>query len=109
MPKRKCTFNSALQAEFPVLKSTKLREIVCCSICKDNFSIANKGKSDINQQHLGLQKHSKAIRAASGSAKINNFLIPKFTKLEEQVSAVEGTLAYPTVKHHFSFRSRMHN
>jgi hypothetical protein len=90
------------------LVSTKLREIVCCSICKDNFSIANKGRSDINQ-HLGSQKHSKAIRAASGSVKINNFLIPKFTKLEEQVSAVEGTLAYPTVKHHFSFRSRLHN
>lgn len=82
MPKRKCVFNPALQAEFSQIKSTESNEIVFCKVCNSNFSIGNKGRSDI-VQHLSSQKHNKAIRSASGSSKVSDFLVPKFTKTEE--------------------------
>lgn len=75
-----------------------------CPTCDVSFSLASKGKSDIDQ-HLNSEKHRRRVRDSASSSKVPSFFAPKFTKLDDQISAAEGTLAFHTVKHHFSFNS----
>lgn len=106
MPKRKCTFNEDLQKNYPMFKQKNVNErhIVFCPSCNSSFSVANKGKTDLDQ-HLQTEKHKYNIQSGSSCKKVTEFLIPKHSKLEDQVSAAEGALAYHTVVHHFGFRS----
>lgn len=83
---------------------TDSRNDVECPLCKSTFSIANKGKHDL-EQHLNSEKRKKTIRASSSSGKVSSFYEPKFSKLSQQIAAAEGTRAFHTVRHHFSFRS----
>lgn len=106
MPKRKCHFNDELQKKFPMFKAAKIGNEVFCPTCNSTFSIANKGKSDL-EQHLNTQKHQQKIRAAGGAgcSKVTDFFVERFSKQEELISATEGALAFHTIKHNFSFRS----
>lgn len=85
-------------------KENNTPHFVFCGVCRVTFSIANKGKSDL-EQHLRTEKHSKAVRGTNSSNKLSDYFVEKYTKLDDQVSAAEGALAYHTVTHHFSFRS----
>lgn len=87
-----------------MFKVTKIEHEVYCPVCNTTFSVGNKGKLDL-EQHLSTNKHQQKIRTVESSAKINSFFKQPNTKIEEQVSAAEGTLAFHTVKHHFSFKS----
>lgn len=65
-PKRKCTFNSELQKDYPFMKKGRLDWEVICSKCSSTFSVAHGGKSDIND-HLKSAKHKRADNAAASS------------------------------------------
>lgn len=75
-----------------------------CSLCSSTFSISNKGKYDL-EQHLNSEKHKKNIRASTSSGVVTSFFASTFSKQSHQIAAAEGTLAFHTVRHHFSFRS----
>jgi hypothetical protein len=51
------------------------------------------------------KKHKSSIQGSSSSAPIESFFVQKFTPLEYKILAVEGTLAFHSVKHHFSYKS----
>ncbi|XP_055913202.1 uncharacterized protein LOC129946862 [Eupeodes corollae] len=106
MPKRKCIFNNDLQKKYPMFEQldTNDQHIVFCATCNSSFSVAYKGKRDLDQ-HLLTEKHKKNIKSASSCKKVKDFLISRNSKFDDQVSAAEGALAYHTVVHHFGFRS----
>lgn len=65
MPKRKCTFNSALQQGFPFIKrAASCDHEVICNHCGVKFSVAHGGRSDVND-HLKSGKHIKCVQAKS--------------------------------------------
>lgn len=61
----KCVFNTDLAKKYPFIKKDlkKSESDVKCSSGAD-FSIANKGKYDI-EQHLASTKHQDAMKAAA--------------------------------------------
>ena len=73
MPRRKCTFNEELKKNFPSFKKGKYAWEVSCSICNGTLSIANKGKSDI-EEHIRSSKHSTNLRASTSSATLNSYV-----------------------------------
>jgi len=64
MPKRKCTFNDALQKEFTFLKKASCDSEVICNHCGVKFSVAHGGRSDIND-HLKITNHQRSVQAKS--------------------------------------------
>ena len=64
-------------------------------------SVANKGGSDL-EAHVHSAKHKTAARGESSSSKVTDFFV---SKTDTSVTAVEGTLAFHTIKHHNSYRS----
>ena len=63
------------------------------------------GSKDLDN-HVNSLKHRKAVQTASTSKSIVNFVIPKFTPLDNKIRAAEGVLAFHVVKHHHSFLSQ---
>lgn len=57
------------------------------------------------KKHVESKKHKQQIQTASTSKSMDSFVIPKSSPLAFTVWASEATLAYHTVKHHFSFSS----
>lgn len=106
MSKRKCVFNHDLQTKYKtfIAKPELAKHEAFCTICNTKISIANKGRYDL-EQHIGSQRHKQSLQAGEGSSSLTQFFIPKSTKLDDKVAAAEGTLAFHTLKHHFSFRS----
>lgn len=106
MSKRKCVFNHDLQTKYKsfIAKPELAKHEAFCTICNTKISIANKGRYDL-EQHIGSQRHKQSLQAGEGSSSLTQFFIPKYTKLDDKVAAAEGTLAFHTLKHHFSFRS----
>ena len=103
--KRKCVFSGDLQRKYPCFRlKPNGKSDAQCTICDVSVSLANKGKYDL-EQHIASKKHSTMLRAGETSKVLTNFFAPTNLKLDERVAAVEGTLAFHTLKHHFSFRS----
>jgi hypothetical protein len=103
--RRKCVFNEELQQKYPYLKSTKISSEVQCFKCKGTFSIANSGKTDI-ENHIGTGKHKRAIAAEIGSSSMTSYFKKKsFQSDEKKLAAIEGAWAYHTVVHNQTFRS----
>lgn len=73
-------------------------------MCNVTVSLANKGKTDLDQ-HLTSQKHKNRIQTTGTLKKINTFFVTQHTKLEEKILMAESTLAFHTVKHHYSYKS----
>lgn len=53
---------------------------------------------------MDTEKHKKTVRGESTSAKLTEFFV-RPGKTQDAVNAVEGALAFHTVKHHNSYRS----
>ncbi|KAL7646765.1 UNVERIFIED_CONTAM: hypothetical protein RMT77_002020 [Armadillidium vulgare] len=102
--KRKCSFNTELQKEYPFIKTTITDSDVRCNTCASSFNIGHGGRSDI-QHHISSEKHKKAVSSAASSLLMTSFFKTKVTEKELQVAAVEGAYAYHTVQHNQSFRS----
>ena len=77
-----------------------------CLVCKSGtyISVVHKGNGNLNT-HLQSEKHRKAVRRAVASTKITNYFVTAGSKCEDEITAVEGTLAFHAVKHHHSFLS----
>lgn len=88
MGKRKCVFNDKFQAKYPMF-SRKDDHSAFCSMCEVTISLAKKGKGDLDQ-HIATEKHSQRIREAASSNNIENFFVPQFSKLDDQISSTEG-------------------
>jgi hypothetical protein len=73
MGKRKCVFNVNLQQEYKFLKMCNDSDSECvqCTLCNGVFSLAHKGRGDI-EDHVKTVKHRSAINAAA-SANIRDF------------------------------------
>lgn len=103
--KRKCHFNDDLKRKYNcfehVINSTFE---ALCTVCNVKVSIANKGKYDL-EQHMESKKHRSFIQAGSTTKNINDFFVSKNSKLDKNVAAAEGTLAFHILKHNMSFRS----
>ena len=106
MPERKCKFSSELKEKFPCFRSGRDDFEAECLVCRAGtyVSVANKGAADL-QSHVETEKHKKAVRGETSSAKLTNFFVKPGSKVEDSVTAAEGTFAFHTVKHHFSYKS----
>lgn len=105
MSKRKCLFSEELQAKFKCFKPTpNSKSEAICTVCNTTVSVANKGKYDL-EQHVASKKHTQTIRIGASSKSVCDFFTKQFSALDHKVSAVEGTLAFHTLKHHYSYNS----
>lgn len=104
MSKRKCKFNEELQNAFKMFKPTNNEEEAKCLTCGLIISVGNKGKTAL-ENHVASKNHKDKISQALANQTIDKFMVQKNAVLDEQVAAVELTLAYHTVFHHFSFSS----
>ena len=52
------------------------------------------------------KKHKKAIRGRSSSSKVTDFFSKPGSKSDNLVAAAEATMAFHTVKHHLSYKSK---
>ncbi|XP_036320408.1 uncharacterized protein LOC118734840 [Rhagoletis pomonella] len=103
-PHRKCVFNEEMQNQYKFLKKIHASEVQCLR-CLAVFSIANGGKYDV-LRHLQSRKHRNADVAASTSKTVLNFVRMRTMDAQGRKTSInEGTWAYHTVKHNFSFRS----
>ncbi|ODM87768.1 hypothetical protein Ocin01_18914 [Orchesella cincta] len=105
--RRQCTFNAELAKDYPFLeKRSNLSDSeVYCKLCNHSFSIANSGRTQINN-HINTEGHKKNERAQASSKQLNNFFPNLKAKKEDlDLAAREGTIAYHTVLHDHSFNS----
>lgn len=105
MSRRKNKFSAELQKEFPMFIKSKLEEEIECLTCGNaKINIANKGRTAITQ-HVDSVKHQRNIRSSSKSVPLPQTFPLKHSREIDRIAAVEATLAYHTVFHHFSFNS----
>lgn len=107
--RRKCVFNDELRSKYSFIKTSNHNDNseVQCLKCKSVFSIANSGKTDI-ENHINTIKHKRAMSAAIASSSMNMtsyFKKRQFDDAEKKLAAAEGLWAYHTVMHNHSFRS----
>lgn len=102
--KRKCKFSDMLKAKYPNFSVGRNEHEAKCQVCDNYISVSNKGSGDLDR-HINSDKHKKNIQNSAGCSKVSSFFLPKFSKLDDQVSAAEGTVAFHTVNHHLSYRS----
>ena len=104
--KRKCTFNSELQADYPFLKKVHGRnDRVKCTHCLSEFSISHGGCSDI-KDHTKSAKHKANLQVAAKNVRLDNFF--KKTLLDDGnmlIAAKEATFAYHSAVHNLSFKT----
>lgn len=60
---------------------------------------------DYLEQHLSSKKHKTTIQAESSSQNLTSYFVSSTSRESNKILAAEATLAFHTVKHHFSFRS----
>ena len=75
-----------------------------CCLCESKFSIKHNGIGDVTK-HMQSDKHKDIIKARNQNEIINQFLITKETKEENQIIAAEITFVYHSVMHHHSYLS----
>ena len=106
MPKRKCTFTDSMKTKYPGFRPGRYDWEAECITCGSGtfISVANKGALDL-KAHIEKPKHIKNVRGESSSAKVTEYFVSPGSKIDESVSAAEGTLAFHSVKHHHSYKS----
>lgn len=102
--KRKCSFKIPTEAKYSKFSPGRNESEAKCNVCDCYITVASRGNGSLDR-HLETEKHKNSVRSSAGCSKVDNFFSPKFTKLDDQVSAAEGTVAFHTIKHHFSYRS----
>jgi len=69
------------------------------------MSVANKGALDL-RAHIECEKHQKAIRGETNSAKVTVFFFTTSeSKSDDAVLAAEGPFAFHTVQHHSIYKT----
>ena len=98
MPKRKCVFNDELKRKYSSFKEGPREWEATCVICNCTISVANKGKSDIDD-HIGSKKHQTNLRSVAGTSNCLKSFVTK-PDIIKSVAAAEATLSFHTVCHH---------
>ncbi|XP_062284261.1 GTPase IMAP family member 9-like [Scomber scombrus] len=88
MPKRKCTFTDELRKIPSLPTRSGLAEWTVCE-AGTYVSVSNKGAGDLTA-HMDTEKHKKAVRGESSSAKLTEFFV-KPGKTEDAVHAAEAS------------------
>ena len=71
--KQKCTFNSELQADFPLLKNVYGKnDRVKCTHCLSEFSISHCGCSD-TKDHTKSAKHKANLQVVAKNVRLDSF------------------------------------
>ena len=104
--KRFCSFNDKwlIEDQFKSWLIKVDEENAKCCLCESKFSIKHKGIGDVNK-HMQSDKHKDIIKARNQNEIINQFLITKETKEENQIIAAEIAFVYHSVMHHHSYLS----
>lgn len=89
------------------IKQSKMGEnYFHCGLCKCDVSLANSGKTDVDN-HLNSAKHKNHFTAATSSKTMNNYMpnlsVP--SPINDKAAAAEGTWAYHKAIHAHSFAS----
>jgi hypothetical protein len=103
---KKCVFNVNLQQEYKFLKlcNDSDSERVQCTLYNGVFSLAHKGRGDI-EDRVKTVKHRSAI-SATASANIRDFFKAKDGNNSDlQCAAIEATFSYHTARHELSFNT----
>ncbi len=74
-----------------------------CTVCKEQLSVANKGKFDI-EQHLNSQKH-KSKSKLTVKEKLTHFFHKEKDPEKINFARIEIVWCYHNVRHNQSFRS----
>ena len=110
MPKaarRKCSFNSDMQKEYPFLKRHfGMEDRVKCLQCLSEFSVSHEGgRSDI-KEHLKTAKHKASLLAVTQSPRLDVFFKKTVPEgIDFLIAAKEATFAYHTAVHNISFKT----
>jgi hypothetical protein len=68
------------------------------------MSVVNKGALDL-QTHIECEKHQKAIRGETSSAKVTGFFTTSESKSDDAVLAAVGAFPFRTVRHRSSYKT----
>ena len=68
------------------------------------ISVANKGSISLDD-HIKTTKYKQAIRGETSSSKMTDYFCKPGTKSKDEVAAAKATMAFHTVKHHYSYKS----
>lgn len=104
LKKRKCKFGDSMKSKYPCFTAGRVETEAKCTICDCYVSVASRGALDLDR-HLATSKHVTCFKGASSSRVVTSFFSPKFSKIDESVSAAEGALSFHTVRHHQTYRS----
>lgn len=80
--RRKCVFNDDLKYKYAFIKACNKNDPsatesdVFCEKCRSSFSIANSGKSDI-ENHIKTVKHKRVVSAAIASSSMTSYFKKK--------------------------------
>lgn len=99
-------FNEELKKKYPIFRETNIEWEAFCIVCAKTISIKNKGKADLDQ-HIGTVRHKEKVdvERQPNTGKVTSCFPVEGSNEQDQASAVEATLSFHTVKHHFSFKS----
>ena len=70
-----------------------------------NIYFCGKQRQYSLDDHIKTTKHKQAIRGETSSSKVTDYFCKPGTKSEDEVAAAEATMAFHTVKHHYSYKS----
>ena len=106
MPKRKSVFSDELRQKYSCFKRSNFEAECIISGYGTLISVANKGSRPIRlDDHIKTTKQKQAIRGEISSFKVTDYFCKPDTKSEDEVAAAEATMAFHTVKHHYSHKS----
>ena len=99
-------FYDELRQKYPCFKKGRSDFEAECITCGYGtfISVANKGSISLDD-HIKTTKHKQAIRGETSSSKMTDYFCKPGTKSEDEVAAAEATMAFHTVKHHYSYKS----
>ena len=107
MPKKKSVFSYELRQKYACFKKVGRSdfEAECVTCGYGTFiSVANKGSISLDDQ-IKITKHKQANRGETLSFKVTDYFCKPGTKSEDEVTAAKATMAFHTVKHHYSYKS----
>ena len=99
-------FFDELRQKYPSFKKGRSDFEAECITCGYGtfISVANKGSISLDD-HIKNTKLKQAIRGETSSSKVTDYFCKPGTKSEDEVAAAEATMAFYTVKHHYSYKS----
>lgn len=105
MARNSCFFNDKLKAEYVCMEPVNGKpNSTYCNVCKEEFSIKNKGRFDI-EQHLKTQRHRNNSKLTTKDKLFHYFHKKGDTEEDYKLARMEITWIYHNVMHNHSFRS----